>query len=63
MASGGELGGGIPGGRPRVLDLGTGSGGPATALAAGLPGAEVHAVDLSAEALEVAQPSALSAAS
>lgn len=36
--------------RPRVLDLGTGSGAIAAAVAAEFPAAEVHAVEVSAEA-------------
>jgi release factor glutamine methyltransferase len=40
--------------RPRVLDVGTGSGNIAVAVASRLPGAVVTATDLSAEALAVA---------
>ncbi len=42
----------------RVVDLGTGSGAIALAIKHGCPGAEVHAVDLSAGALAIAQANA-----
>jgi len=49
----------IPPGRPvRVADLGTGSGAVALAIACERPAAEVHATDVSAEALEVARGNA-----
>lgn len=41
--------------RPRVIDLGTGSGALAAAIAAEHPGAEVHAVELSEQAAAWAQ--------
>jgi release factor glutamine methyltransferase len=45
--------------RPKLVDVGTGSGCVALALAHELPDAEVYAVDLSAEALEIARANAV----
>src|ERR1019366_4814253 len=44
--------------RPKLVDVGTGSGCVALALAHELPNAEVYAVDLSSEALEIARANA-----
>ena len=43
---------------PKMIDVGTGSGAIALALATELPAAEIHGVDLSREALEVAKANA-----
>jgi len=51
-----DLARGVP--RPRLVDVGTGSGCVALALAHELRDAEVYAVDLSAEALEIARANA-----
>lgn len=45
--------------KPKIVDVGTGSGCIALALAQELKGAEVHAVDVSAEALEIARSNAV----
>jgi release factor glutamine methyltransferase len=52
-----ELAGGVQ--RPKLVDVGTGSGCVALALAHELPDAEVYAVDLSAEALEISRANAV----
>jgi release factor glutamine methyltransferase len=45
-------------GRPRIVDVGTGSGCVALALASELPQAEIHATEISPEALEMARANA-----
>jgi release factor glutamine methyltransferase len=44
--------------RPRIVDVGTGSGCVALALASELPHAEIHATEISADALEIARANA-----
>jgi release factor glutamine methyltransferase len=48
----------VPSSNPRVVDVGTGSGCIALALAKELPQAEVHATDISAGALDIARANA-----
>ena len=43
---------------PRIVDVGTGSGCVALALASELPRAEIHATEISADALEIARANA-----
>lgn len=47
-----------PGSRLKIIDVGTGSGCIALALAKDLPTAEIHATDISASALEIARANA-----
>ena len=44
--------------RPRIVDVGTGSGCVALALASELPNAEIHATEISTDALEIARANA-----
>lgn len=44
--------------RPKIVDVGTGSGCIALALAKELPAAEIHATDISSQALEIARANA-----
>jgi release factor glutamine methyltransferase len=49
---------GQPTGHPRIVDVGTGSGCVALAVASELPDAEIHATEISPEALEIARANA-----
>ncbi len=49
---------GRPASAEKIIDVGTGSGCIALALAKELPGAEIHATDISLEALEIARANA-----